>query len=77
MAEGCRTAGIGCIDCKKILIKNIFRVLEPIWEKRKLFMEKPDDLEDIIAAGSKKAEKTASATMALVRRAMNLDGFTA
>ena len=77
VAEGCRTAGIGCIDCKKILIKNIFRVLEPIWEKRKLFMEKPDDLEDIIAAGSKKAEKTASATMALVRRAMNLDGFTA
>jgi len=76
VAEGCRTAGIGCIDCKKILIKNIFSVLEPIWEKRKQFMEKPDDLEDIIAAGSKKAEKTASATMALVRKAMNLDVFT-
>ncbi len=76
VAEGCRTAGIGCIDCKKILIKNILKVLEPIWEKRKLFMEKPDDLEDIIAAGSKKAGKTASETMALVRKAMNLDGLT-
>jgi len=75
VAEGCRTAGIGCIDCKKVLIKNIFRVLEPIWEKRKQFMERPDDLEDIITAGSKKAEKTAAATMALVRKAMNLDGF--
>lgn len=75
VAEGCRTAGIGCIDCKKVLIKNIFKVLEPIWERRKIFMEKPDDLEDIIAAGSKKAEKTASETMALVREAMNLDGL--
>jgi tryptophanyl-tRNA synthetase len=75
VAEGCRTAGIGCIDCKKILIKNIFKVLEPIWQKRKIFLEKPDDLEDIISAGSKKAEKTASETMALVRRAMNLDGL--
>jgi tryptophanyl-tRNA synthetase len=75
VAEGCRTAGIGCIDCKKVLIKNIFKVLEPIWERRKIFMAKPDDLEDIIAAGSKKAEKTASETMALVRKAMNLDGL--
>jgi tryptophanyl-tRNA synthetase len=75
VAEGCRTAGIGCIDCKKVLIKNIFKVLEPIWERRKIFMAKPDDLKDIIAAGSKKAEKTASETMALVRKAMNLDGL--
>ena len=50
-------------------------MLEPIWERRKIFMAKPDDLEDIIAAGSKKAEKTASETMALVRKAMNLDGL--
>jgi tryptophanyl-tRNA synthetase len=75
VAEGCRTAGIGCIDCKKILIKNIFKVLEPIWEKRRIFLDKPDDLKDIITAGSKKAEKTASETMALVRKAMNLDGL--
>jgi tryptophanyl-tRNA synthetase len=75
VAEGCRTAGIGCIDCKKVLIKNIFKVLEPLWERRKIFMAKPDDLKDIIAAGSQKAEKTASETMALVRKAMNLDGL--
>ncbi len=72
VAEGCSTAGIGCIDCKKILIKNLFTVLEPIWEKRKYFLEKPDYLEDIIASGSKKAGRTASETMEKARKAMNL-----
>jgi tryptophanyl-tRNA synthetase len=47
-------------------------VLEPIWEKRKHFLEKPDYLEDIIASGSKKAGKTASETMRNARKAMNL-----
>jgi len=75
VAEGCRTAGIGCIDCKKILIKNLFRVLEPIWEKRKTLMEDPDHLEDIIATGSRKAGKAAAETMARVRKAMNLEGL--
>lgn len=75
VAEGCRTAGIGCIDCKKILIKNLFRVLEPIWEKRKTLMEDPDHLEDIVASGSRKAGKAAAETMARVRKAMNLEGL--
>jgi len=75
VAEGCRTAGIGCIDCKKILIKNLLKVLEPIWEKRTYYLEKPDLLEDIISAGSGKAGKTASETMSQVRKAMNLDGL--
>jgi tryptophanyl-tRNA synthetase len=73
VAEGCRTAGIGCIDCKKILIKNLFRVLEPIWEKRKILMEDPDHLEEIVASGSRKAGKAAAETMARVRKAMNLE----
>lgn len=75
VAEGCRTAGIGCIDCKKILIKNLFKVLEPIWEKRNVFLEKPKDLEDIISAGSHKANKAASETMEQVRKAMKLDNI--
>lgn len=75
VAEGCRTAGIGCIDCKKILIKNLLTVLEPIWEKRKFFLEKPDYLEDVLSTGSQKAKQAASETMKLVRKAMNLDGL--
>jgi tryptophanyl-tRNA synthetase len=46
VAEGCRTAGIGCIDCKKVLIKNLLTVLEPIWERRRFFVEKTDHIEN-------------------------------
>ncbi len=72
VAEGCRTAGIGCIDCKKVLIKNLLTILEPIWEKRQNFLEKPDLLEDIISAGSNKAREKAIETMEHVRKAMGL-----
>ena len=72
VAEGCRTAGIGCIDCKKILIKNLFSILEPIWEKRSDLLGKPDLLEDIIETGSRKAGDAASETMKEVRSAIGI-----
>lgn len=72
VSEGCRTAGIGCIDCKKVLIKNLLSVMEPIWEKRNHFLEKPELLEDILASGSKKARQAAMDTMLEVRKAMGL-----
>ncbi len=56
VAEGCRTAGIGCIDCKKVLIKNLMTVLEPIWKRRAELLNNPDRLEEIISAGSQKAK---------------------
>jgi tryptophanyl-tRNA synthetase len=70
VAEGCRTAGIGCIDCKKVLIRNLFTVLEPIWERRRSFLEKPDFLEDILRSGSGKARQAAAETMESVRKAI-------
>ncbi|MBI5666135.1 MAG: tryptophan--tRNA ligase [Nitrospirae bacterium] len=72
VAEGCRTAGIGCIDCKKVLIKNLLSVMGPIWEKRDHFLGKPDLLEDILAAGSEKAKLAAIETMLNVRKAIGL-----
>jgi len=72
VAEGCRTAGIGCIDCKKILIQNIFHILEPIWEGRSRFLGQPDLLEDILRSGSGKARQAAAETMALVRKGVGL-----
>jgi tryptophanyl-tRNA synthetase len=74
-AQGCRTAGIGCIDCKKILIKNVFTVLEPIWAKRKELLEHPDVLHEIANKGTQKAKKVAEETMELVRDAMGLGKF--
>ncbi|GBD95142.1 MAG TPA: tryptophan--tRNA ligase [Nitrospirae bacterium] len=75
VAEGCRTAGIGCIDCKKVLIKNLFTVLEPIWEKRNHYLKKPDLLEDILESGSKKAREVAVETMLDARKAIGLGGL--
>lgn len=70
VAEGCRTAGIGCIDCKKVLIKNIFKVLEPIWEKRKELLNKPGYVEEVIISGTAKAKKISDETMSDVRKAI-------
>jgi len=72
VAHGCRTAGIGCIDCKKILIKNVFNYLEPIWKKRDELIHKPDMLFEIAKKGSEKAQKVAEDTLRLVREAMGL-----
>jgi tryptophanyl-tRNA synthetase len=72
VAVGCATAGIGCIDCKKILLKNIFKVLEPIWKKRNELINSPEILYDIVKNGSEKAKITAEETMQLVREAMGL-----
>ncbi len=74
-AHGCRTATIGCIDCKKILIKNVFEVMVPIWAKRKELMDNPDLIRDIVGMGTDKARKAVRETMALVRDAMGLGSF--
>ena len=70
VAEGCRTAGIGCIDCKKVLIRNVFKVLEPIWAKRAELLNNPGLLMEIAESGNAKARKAAQETMTLVREAM-------
>jgi len=72
VAQGCVTAGIGCIDCKKILIKNVFKVMEPIWAKRTELINNPALLDDIAAKGTEKARKVAEETMRLVRETMGL-----
>lgn len=72
VAVGCRTADIGCIDCKKILIKNVFKVMEPIWSKRNELINNPDALHDIVEKGTAKARDVAEKTMRLVREAMGL-----
>ncbi|MCE5195273.1 MAG: tryptophan--tRNA ligase [Nitrospiraceae bacterium] len=70
VAEGCRTAGIGCIDCKRVLLKNIFKVLEPIWAKRAELLATPGILRQAAEKGTEKAAKAAEETMRMVREAM-------
>jgi tryptophanyl-tRNA synthetase len=72
VAEGCRTAGIGCLDCKKPLIEAIASGLAPIRERRAEITRDPGTIREILRAGDDKARAAAEETMADVRRAMGL-----
>ncbi len=71
-ATGCRTAGIGCLDCKDVLLKHLEPALAPIRERRQGFAEKPDMIADILREGSARARRVAQATMDEVRRVVTL-----
>jgi tryptophanyl-tRNA synthetase len=72
VSQGCRTAGIGCLDCKKIMIKHVVAQLAPITEKRAALAQRPQDVEDILTAGNQAARKKASETMTEVRETLGL-----
>jgi tryptophanyl-tRNA synthetase len=71
-ATGCRTAGIGCLDCKDVLLRHLLPPLAAIRERRQAFAEKPDVIVDILHEGSRRARSVAQATMAEVREAAPL-----
>jgi len=71
-AAGCRTAGIGCLDCKGKLIEHLLKRLEEIHARRPEFASRPDTVWDILREGSKKARAVAQATMDDVRRALKI-----
>ena len=68
----CRRAGIGCVDCKKLLAENMNKALEPLREKRTELEKDPDTVWDILKDGANRAREIAEATMEEVRRAVNL-----
>jgi len=72
VATGCRTAGIGCLDCKDVLLKHMLPPLEKIRERRQAFAEKPDVVKDVLMEGSRRARVVAQQTMAEVRAAVKL-----
>ncbi len=69
----CPTAGIGCFDCKKILLNRIVEKLSPIHHKREELLSKKDYLNDIIADGDKRAKAKASETLKECLEVMNLN----
>ena len=71
-ATGCRTAGIGCLDCKAVLLTHMLPPLAVIRERRERFAEKPREIREILHEGSKRARKTAVETMEQVRAAVKL-----
>jgi len=69
---GCRSAGIGCIECKGWAADGLVRLLNPMQERRKKFEENPRLAWDILEAGSARARKVAAETMDGVRDAMGM-----
>lgn len=72
VTEGCKNAKIGCIDCKKILIKNIFIFLEPIQSKRKEYENIVDDVDDFLKKSQQKANEVARNTVEKVKNILRI-----
>ncbi|UCD68331.1 MAG: tryptophan--tRNA ligase [Betaproteobacteria bacterium] len=71
--QGCRSAGIGCIECKQPVIDAIQKELEPIRERAQVYLDDPTLVRNIISDGNDRARKLAAETMRDVREAMGLD----
>jgi len=69
-AEGCRTAGIGCIECKAAMADNLIKWIAPIRERRVEYEKNPKRVLELIDAGSKRARVEAVKTMTRVREAV-------
>jgi len=72
-ATGCRTAGIGCLDCKAVLLKHMIPPLAKIREGRERFAAKPRQIVEILHEGSRRARIFAQRTMDEVRSVINLE----
>jgi tryptophanyl-tRNA synthetase len=72
VSMGCRTAGIGCLECKKVMIKHVIDDLAPFREKRVHYEKKPAEVEKILAEGTDVAQQAAAATMTEVRGTLGL-----
>ncbi|MGE5160220.1 MAG: tryptophan--tRNA ligase [Betaproteobacteria bacterium] len=69
---GCRSAGIGCLDCKQPVIDGVIRELSPMRERAQRYLEDPAVVRNIIADGCERARDLAGETMREVREAMGL-----
>jgi len=70
--EGCQSAGIGCLDCKKPLIEKVLEEQRPLHERARQYEENPELVKSIISEGSERARDAAKATLEEVRKVMGL-----
>jgi tryptophanyl-tRNA synthetase len=70
--EGCRSAGIGCIECKGWAADALVQILNPMQERRKKYERNPRLAWDILEAGSARARQVSQATMVEAREAMGM-----
>lgn len=70
--SNCRGAKFGCLDCKKILAKNLGMEFEDFRKRRKIFEERPEKVKEILKSGVEKARKIAQKTLGEVRKKVGL-----
>jgi len=68
----CRTAAIGCIDCKKLVADRVVERMTPMWDSRARLSKDPAHLNDIVAEGSRRAGEVAKSTLHDVNEAMKI-----
>jgi tryptophanyl-tRNA synthetase len=71
--QGCRSAGIGCLECKQPVIDAVVEELKPMRERAEKYIEDPTLVRSIVADGCEKARKLAQETLRDVREVMGLD----
>ena len=69
---GCRTAGIGCLDCKGVLLNHMLPALRPIYERRQELATRPGLVQEELEDGYFRAKKVAGETLAQVKEAMQI-----
>jgi len=72
VAAGCRSAGIGCIDCKKKLFEEMRKTLDPIRERARELAGRPAYVDEVLAEGARRCRERAAETMDEVRRLIGL-----
>lgn len=72
IANLCRSAGIGCVSCKKCLAASLNQLLSPIREKRAYYEDRPETVKEILFTGTEKAKQVAEGTLQEVREAMSI-----
>ena len=70
---GCRSAGIGCLECKQPVVDGVLAELKPIRERAESYLEDPTLVRNIVAEGAENANRVAQETMRDVRQSMGLD----
>jgi tryptophanyl-tRNA synthetase len=71
VTTGCRTAGIGCLECKQVMIKHVVAELGPIRERHTELSAHPETVTEVLACGNQRARDVAQTTMHEVREAMH------
>ena len=75
ISSECREGKRGCVACKRELAANMIKFLKPIQEKRRYYMENPQEVDRILKEGTKKAKQKAEDTMTKVKKAIKIDYF--